>query len=203
MKTYVQGFTFHRLPGAEPVIFASRAALGLADGFEREVQPTDADGDPIPGPPIDRRRSAGQRAFLRRRRYDDSRLRARQRGRARTPSARMVSRPAATPCCSSTASCGFRSGGRWRRRLRRRWQRLPARDRIRHRRAARLRTAFGAALPLAGRPDPCRPRLQDGSQRGRRSARAADGAPLQPRAGFLIPSRQPQQVERADGHGSR
>jgi outer membrane protein insertion porin family len=52
MKTYVQGFTFRRLPGRRTVVFASRAALGLADGFEREVQPTDADGNPIPGPPI-------------------------------------------------------------------------------------------------------------------------------------------------------
>ncbi len=38
--------------GKKPVVFASRAALGLADGFEREVQPVDADGNPIPGPPI-------------------------------------------------------------------------------------------------------------------------------------------------------
>ena len=52
MKTYVQGFTFRRLPGRRTIVFASRAALGLADGFEREVQPTDADGNPIPGPPI-------------------------------------------------------------------------------------------------------------------------------------------------------
>jgi outer membrane protein insertion porin family len=33
-------------------VFATRAALGLADGFEREVQPTDDAGNPIPGPPI-------------------------------------------------------------------------------------------------------------------------------------------------------
>ncbi len=51
VKTYVQGFTFHRLPGRRPVVFASRAALGLANGFPREVQPIDADGNPIPGPP--------------------------------------------------------------------------------------------------------------------------------------------------------
>ena len=51
VKTYVQGFTFYRLPGRRPVVFASRAALGLANGFPREVQPTDADGNPIPGPP--------------------------------------------------------------------------------------------------------------------------------------------------------
>jgi outer membrane protein insertion porin family len=52
MKAYVQGFTFRRLPGRRTVVFASRAALGLADGFEREVLPTDADGNPIPGLPI-------------------------------------------------------------------------------------------------------------------------------------------------------
>jgi outer membrane protein insertion porin family len=52
IKTYVQGFAFHRLPGRRTVVFASRAALGLANGFEREVQPIDADGVPLPGPPI-------------------------------------------------------------------------------------------------------------------------------------------------------
>jgi len=52
MRTYLQGFTFRRFPGRRTVVFASRAALGLADGFEREVQPTDADGNPVPGPPI-------------------------------------------------------------------------------------------------------------------------------------------------------
>lgn len=51
MKTYVQGFTFRKLPGSRDIIFATRAALGLADGFEREVQPVDPDGNPIPGPP--------------------------------------------------------------------------------------------------------------------------------------------------------
>jgi len=48
MKTYVQGFTFHRLPGPRSIIFASRAAVGLADGFEREVLATDPDGNPLP-----------------------------------------------------------------------------------------------------------------------------------------------------------
>lgn len=37
MKSYVQGYWFHRLPGAPRVILASRGALGLADGFERQV----------------------------------------------------------------------------------------------------------------------------------------------------------------------
>jgi outer membrane protein insertion porin family len=31
------------------VVFASRAATGLADGFQRTVQPVDEDGDPIDG----------------------------------------------------------------------------------------------------------------------------------------------------------
>jgi len=51
LKTYLQGFTFHRVPGMRRAIFASRAAVGLADGFEREVQPVDDAGNPIPGPP--------------------------------------------------------------------------------------------------------------------------------------------------------
>jgi outer membrane protein insertion porin family len=49
IKSFVQGFWFHRLPGRRRVVFATRGALGLADGFEREVLPTDADGNPIPG----------------------------------------------------------------------------------------------------------------------------------------------------------
>ena len=34
------------------LIFATRASLGLADGFAREVSPVDEDGQPIEGPPI-------------------------------------------------------------------------------------------------------------------------------------------------------
>jgi outer membrane protein assembly complex protein YaeT len=52
MKTYVQAFGFRQIPRTERVVFATRAALGLADGFERFVDPTDADGNPIPGPPV-------------------------------------------------------------------------------------------------------------------------------------------------------
>ena len=51
LKTYLQGYWFKRLPGPRAVIFATRAATGLADGFPREAQPTDANGRPIPGPP--------------------------------------------------------------------------------------------------------------------------------------------------------
>ncbi len=49
MKTYLQAFWFHRMPGAGDVVFATRAALGLADGFERTVQATDVTGAPVPG----------------------------------------------------------------------------------------------------------------------------------------------------------
>jgi outer membrane protein insertion porin family len=51
MKTYVQGFTFRKLPGPRNIIVATRAALGLADGFEREAPAIDDAGNPIPGPP--------------------------------------------------------------------------------------------------------------------------------------------------------
>ena len=46
VKTYVQGFWFRRVPGARRVIFASRMAAGLADGFAREVTETGPDGAP-------------------------------------------------------------------------------------------------------------------------------------------------------------
>ncbi len=35
VKSYAQGFWFHRLPGLSGTVFAARAALGLADGFPR------------------------------------------------------------------------------------------------------------------------------------------------------------------------
>jgi outer membrane protein insertion porin family len=47
VKTYVQGFTFKRLPGPRQVVFATRAALGFADGFEREVQSLDDNGNTV------------------------------------------------------------------------------------------------------------------------------------------------------------
>ena len=49
VKSYVQGFWFARVPGARRVIFATRAATGLADGFPRTVQAVDENGEPIPG----------------------------------------------------------------------------------------------------------------------------------------------------------
>src|SRR5262245_23327819 len=47
MKAYVQGFTFKQLPGPRRVVVAARAALGLANGFEREAQTVDEDGNPV------------------------------------------------------------------------------------------------------------------------------------------------------------
>jgi outer membrane protein assembly factor BamA len=50
MKTYLQGFWFRELPGMRGTVFATRAALGLADGFERTVPALDpVTGEPIPG----------------------------------------------------------------------------------------------------------------------------------------------------------
>jgi outer membrane protein assembly factor BamA len=52
MKTYMQAYWFRRLPRTRGFVFATRAAVGLADGFERETQPLDEEGNPIPGPPV-------------------------------------------------------------------------------------------------------------------------------------------------------
>jgi outer membrane protein insertion porin family len=52
VKTYVQGFSFYKLPGRRTFVFASRAALGLANGFPLEVQPIGPDGNPLPVPPV-------------------------------------------------------------------------------------------------------------------------------------------------------
>jgi outer membrane protein assembly factor BamA len=49
LKTYVQGYWFKRVPRTRGAVFATRASIGLADGFPREAQATDADGQPIPG----------------------------------------------------------------------------------------------------------------------------------------------------------
>ena len=46
-KSYLQGLWFHRLPAARRVIFASRVAVGLADGFPRDVPGTDIEGNPV------------------------------------------------------------------------------------------------------------------------------------------------------------
>ena len=47
IKSYVQGFWFRRLPVKRRIVFASRVALGLADGFPRTAQSTDALGQPV------------------------------------------------------------------------------------------------------------------------------------------------------------
>jgi outer membrane protein assembly factor BamA len=51
MKTYVQAFWFRRVPGTNGVVFATRAALGVADGFERPVP--DSTVTPIPDEPVE------------------------------------------------------------------------------------------------------------------------------------------------------
>jgi outer membrane protein assembly complex protein YaeT len=44
LKSYVQGFWFRQLPARRRVIFATRLALGFADGFPRNVEVRDPDG---------------------------------------------------------------------------------------------------------------------------------------------------------------
>ena len=45
MKTYMQGFWFRRLPGFRGTVVATRGAVGLADGFQRES--VDVDGQTV------------------------------------------------------------------------------------------------------------------------------------------------------------
>ena len=47
MKSYLQGFWFRRLPGPRRVVFASRLAVGMSDGFPKVAQSTDNEGRPI------------------------------------------------------------------------------------------------------------------------------------------------------------
>lgn len=47
VKTYLQSHWFLRLPGERRIVFATRAALGLADGFPRATQELDAEGNPV------------------------------------------------------------------------------------------------------------------------------------------------------------
>lgn len=49
MKAFVQGSWFYRIPGRRRLIFATRGAVGLADGFVREIPKLDEAGNPIPG----------------------------------------------------------------------------------------------------------------------------------------------------------
>lgn len=46
VKSYVQGLWFRRLSRQRRIVFASRVAIGLADGFPRGVAGTDAEGQP-------------------------------------------------------------------------------------------------------------------------------------------------------------
>lgn len=57
VKSYVQGFWFHRLPLPRRVIFAARTALGVAHGFPRVV--ATGDGAPIDDLPASERFFAG------------------------------------------------------------------------------------------------------------------------------------------------
>ena len=45
LKTYLQGYWFHQLPGRRPIVFATRGAVGLADGFPRVVSKYDEAGN--------------------------------------------------------------------------------------------------------------------------------------------------------------
>jgi outer membrane protein insertion porin family len=48
-KTFLQGSTYHRLPGARRMVLALNGRLGLAHGFAREVSGLDEIGAPIVG----------------------------------------------------------------------------------------------------------------------------------------------------------
>ena len=49
-RTFVQGFTYRRLPGGGRVVLAAGARVGLAVGFERRVERLDENGEPVVGP---------------------------------------------------------------------------------------------------------------------------------------------------------
>ena len=85
VKSFAQGFFYRKLPGRRATVFAAGARLGLAHGFDREVELVDEAGEPV----LDRGRQsdrpsgdgpARQRAVLRRRRHVGSRVRARSFG---------------------------------------------------------------------------------------------------------------------------
>jgi outer membrane protein assembly factor BamA len=59
VKTYLQGMWYKRVPGTSRIIFATRASLGLADGFSREAVTTDPDELPIEDLPASERFFAG------------------------------------------------------------------------------------------------------------------------------------------------
>ena len=47
MKSYVQAQGYRSLSSTGRIIFAGRVALGLADGFPREIETVDAGGNPV------------------------------------------------------------------------------------------------------------------------------------------------------------
>ena len=49
-KTYLQGFVYRRVSRPRRIVLALGARLGLATGFERDVEVTDANGNPVLGP---------------------------------------------------------------------------------------------------------------------------------------------------------
>jgi outer membrane protein insertion porin family len=59
MKTYLQGYWFTQVPGTRGIIVATRASVGLADGFEREAVPGDPDGGTVEDLPASERFFAG------------------------------------------------------------------------------------------------------------------------------------------------
>jgi outer membrane translocation and assembly module TamA len=49
LKTYLQGFYYHQLPGQRRVVLALGARVGLAHGFDRDIPPSQVDGLPVTG----------------------------------------------------------------------------------------------------------------------------------------------------------
>jgi outer membrane protein insertion porin family len=50
VKTFIQGFTYHRMPAARRTVLAFGARLGAAHGFPRAVPRVTPDGQPVLGP---------------------------------------------------------------------------------------------------------------------------------------------------------
>jgi outer membrane protein insertion porin family len=59
VKTYLQGLWFKQVPKTRRVIFATRASVGLADGFPQEINPADPEAKPIEDLPASERFFAG------------------------------------------------------------------------------------------------------------------------------------------------
>ena len=182
-------------PGLLVQAAAGRARRRLRDPRARSASPTaSARGASRPMPTAGRSRAtdrdrgpAGERAVLRRRRHHHPRLRARHRRRARRRSARaafprggngvlILNAELRIPVWKDFGAALFVDGGNV-------FERVTQFDSRRAARQRRLRRP----LPVADRPDPRRPRLQDGSA-GVRRARDAHRAALQHRPGILMSS---------------